>query len=368
MGRDRFLRRLARSVLTSSTGESRQVQAHFTQFGRVELDPFQIPQLGETRRDDGAFARQLDAAIDRRAPQVPPVQDRRQPSVAPTRQVAKGASDPAPAAPTPNARQTASAEPTRLAPAVATEDHACAAETDTYLGREAANRARSPAVAGTPAQTEPAAIADASPAAVTAPTAPPTPAVHAPVAAPVVTAASGSGVSTSTSSGLTSLAQGEGRIARTSSTAATVGYRSVEKPALDRVEAARESVLRQIVFKLQDGSSEARMHLEPPELGTLDLRLAVDASGGTSLSVVADRPDIAALLASSLPQLQSSLANQGLTITQAEVKSRDGKTRGDSVPASTARGARGARSIADAADDTPASLAFVSTTGLDFWA
>lgn len=180
--------------------------------------------------------------------------------------------------------------------------------------------------------------------------------------------AAGSVAAATNTSGLASLAHGAGASPRTASPTATTGYRNVAKLALDRIDAARTSMLRQIAFKLQDGVSEARMQLEPPELGALDLMLTVDAAGQTKLSVIAERPEVATLLQTSMPALASTLAGQGLTITQAEVKSRDGKPRGDALHDLAARAPRATAPHHDEATPQTARMGFATTAGLDFWA
>jgi hypothetical protein len=154
--------------------------------------------------------------------------------------------------------------------------------------------------------------------------------------------------------------------------AAVAGYRSLDRAALDRLEAARDSVLRQIVFTLKDGISEARMQLDPPELGALELQVVVDAAGQTTLSAVAERPEVAALLTKHMPALASALSQQGLTITHADVRSRDGRPRGDFAGDFGARASRSARAAPSHIDDDGARrfvrTAVVTASGLDFWA
>lgn len=341
------------------------MQAHFTQFGRVEADPLRVPRSAATKGSDTPFARELDAELVRPA-QAPPAEHE------PPAVEAAPASDETPAlaanAPQPHAPVQQHDAPAQAPARAAGDAESIAAPVEPGAPGAVASRARSPQ----PAQP---AVAEAATQPATnehrAAVAAPSQAAH-PVAVPGAgaigaAATAAAAVKASSPSGLTSLAASEARGSRATIAAPSVGYRNVEKAALERIEAARASVLRQIVFKLQDGLSEAHMQLDPPELGALDLRLAVDAAGQTTLSVVTERPEVAALLNQSLPALASSLAGQGLTVTHADVRSREGKN-----PAPE-HAPRTPRTSPSGANDpvTPSILpphAFVSHAGLDFWA
>ncbi|MEZ5966735.1 MAG: flagellar hook-length control protein FliK [Planctomycetota bacterium] len=333
----------------------------------MESDPFRIPIVGDGKRAGDSFARQLDAALERHPdelrtePELPrrlvdePVADSSEASVqaAPAAPCAPPA-DPIEPAPEPDAPDADSvpvapfAQAT-LEPQTQTAPRSTASAT-TERGEPTANP-------GAPRPAQRALAAEPAPVAADGHAA-----FQAAGAAVVPTTAR------SSSPGLASLAHGEVRGIGSARAAAGVGYRSVDKLALDRVETARDSVLRQIVFKLQDGRSEAHMQLEPPELGLLDLQLVVDGAGQTKLSLIAERPEIASLLQHNLPLLASSLAQQGLTITQADVRSGDGRARRDSQSGAGLGSSRATYSILDSNDDAPPVRAVAASTGLDFWA
>ncbi|MCK4546014.1 MAG: flagellar hook-length control protein FliK [Candidatus Eisenbacteria sp.] len=86
--------------------------------------------------------------------------------------------------------------------------------------------------------------------------------------------------------------------------------------------ALRESVLEQLETEarwlLKSSSNEAEIHLEPPELGKIRLRLAVtDASVHGFIEV--ENPLVKAMLQSDLPRLSALLADSGLDLSQFDV-------------------------------------------------
>lgn len=147
------------------------------------------------------------------------------------------------------------------------------------------------------------------------------------------------------------------------------GYRTLNKQAVLLTEQARDSVFRQVLFKLGKDSGEMRVKLEPPEFGALDLHLEVGKDGNCRLSIGAERADLAALLRQDLEPLKHALQQQGLQVTHAEVHTQPGSDgRRDGAED------RGNRSSADRLDDDAVSAlprvgsGFVTAQGLDYWA
>jgi hypothetical protein len=68
------------------------------------------------------------------------------------------------------------------------------------------------------------------------------------------------------------------------------------------------------------------VQLDPPSLGPLEVRLVVNGES-VQLSLVADRPEARDLLASGLGELSAALAEQGLSLTGADVSAREGHAR-----------------------------------------
>lgn len=340
------------------------MQAHFTQFGRVELDPLRIPTVGQSSGRDEAFARQLESAIRQRtaarAPAPPADQVEGDEAGADETAVA-AATAPAPHVAPPE-RANAASPGTVVVPANLAQDTQPVAALDQEtrpLAPANPDRAAGASAAGELAPPPPV----AAPAIATAPITAATSVRFVPQAAAPLVASATTTPARSAGGGI-SLAT-EARADRATITTSAAGYRSLDSLAIDRMEAARDSVLRQIVFTLQNGTSEARMQLDPPELGALDLQVIVDASGQTRLSLVAERPEVAALLTQHMPALASTLAQQGLAITHAEVTSRDGRPRGELFASPSPRGRLRSGEALDTDSRPP--VTFIQSAGLDFW-
>ena len=92
-----------------------------------------------------------------------------------------------------------------------------------------------------------------------------------------------------------------------------------------------EAVVRQVIrgarFLLKDDVSEVRVRLEPPELGSVHIRLV---SGGDMLSgeIGVSNSDVKGIVESHLHQLRSSLTEQGLHVGRIDVSVRDDQRGG----------------------------------------
>lgn len=194
-----------------------------------------------------------------------------------------------------------------------------------------------------------------------------------PTAGSALSGVSVAGVSASGTTGSAPIAVG-GTTATSASAPASAktvaaGYRTLNKQAVLLTEQARDSVFRQVLFKLGKDSGEMRVKLEPPEFGSLDLHLEVGKDGNCRLSIGAERSDLAALLRQDLEPLKQALQQQGLQVTHAEVHTQpgsDGRRDGASD--------QGNRSSHDRSDDAEISAlprvgsGFVTAQGLDYWA
>jgi len=343
------------------------VQTHFTKFGRVELDPLRVPMAGAAARREGGFARQLDAAVQR------PTHLAEAPEPAVERATTPPAAGDASGSAMPPAAAPCARAPRQAASATTASDHGAEAGAPSIAlptgesGRPLATGSAPPAAApasSSAAGSEPD-VAPPPPSAAGTALDPPPRAAPVPVGSAAVPATAAASTSNATTAGLAGVSTVEGRPATAATPTAVAGYRSLARLAVDRLEAARDSVLRQVLFKLQDGRSEAHLQLEPPELGALDLRLVVEDSGQTKLSVVAERPEIADLLSQHMPALASTLAGRGLNLTEADVRSRDGRQHAASQ--AHRRPAPGPSAPAGAAEPAPTKIR-ISTAGLDFWA
>lgn len=151
--------------------------------------------------------------------------------------------------------------------------------------------------------------------------------------------------------------------------ATVAGYRTSSAASAELLEHARDSVFKQVLMQLTEGGGEMRMRLEPPDLGELDLRLVVTAGNQLSLSVAAERADVAHLLQRHLDELKHTLQQAGLDVTDASIETRsDGGNRGHAHGGSHGGAAHDHDHPPTAAPFGARTGGFVSADGLDFWA
>lgn len=105
---------------------------------------------------------------------------------------------------------------------------------------------------------------------------------------------------------------------------ATPGFRTYSPQLLHAAEHARDSIFRQIAFRVTGDRSEMRVMLDPPELGQMDMNLVLDKAGVMQLSIQTERPELAVLLEKHMGELQKALAAQGIDIGRAQVETRAG--------------------------------------------
>ena len=146
--------------------------------------------------------------------------------------------------------------------------------------------------------------------------------------------------------------------------ATTAGYRTMNAQSVRMVEHARDSVFKQILFKLGKETGEMRIRLDPPELGELDLRMQMDRSGNLRLSIGAERTDLREMLLSNLAELQRSLQQNGLQVSHTEVRTGSDQRRGNDEPSSNES------PISDELHDVEGAQTkqgYFTAQGLDFW-
>ena len=71
------------------------------------------------------------------------------------------------------------------------------------------------------------------------------------------------------------------------------------------------------------GRTEVRVHLHPPELGSVRLHLVSGRDNVLDARIVTDRDDVRQLVERNLPQLREALAGSGIDIGSFDVSTRN---------------------------------------------
>jgi flagellar hook-length control protein FliK len=152
--------------------------------------------------------------------------------------------------------------------------------------------------------------------------------------------------------------------------AVTGSYRTNNAASAELLAQARDSVFQQILVKLgDDGGGEMRLVLQPPDLGQLDLRLVMDQGNRLSLTIAAERQDLAQLLQRHLDELKQTLQQAGLDVAGAEVQTRSEYERQRREQDAAPQGAVAAAEPAPTSStDSARPRGFLRADGLDFWA
>ncbi len=152
--------------------------------------------------------------------------------------------------------------------------------------------------------------------------------------------------------------------------ATAASYRTSGAATAEMLEQARDSVFKQILLKLNGDGGEMRLHLDPPELGELDLRLVVESGNRLALTMAAERPEMTDLLQRHLDELKQALQAAGLEVSGASVQTRSEFAREQKArdEAFTSNPDAAGQPDDDDTTITPARGGYVSATGLDFWA
>ncbi len=334
-----------------------------TLFGRVEVDPMRVPLAASMDRgQDDTFASRLDAAARSAAAPPPAVEPEHAPApiAEPERAAADDGPESADPAPVTDSEHAADQTSPTAAELASVQPHPS--------NGEPARRIKADEGAGSPLEFRPTAASPAEPAAIatpaTATTATPTFVIAAAPAAPPSTPSVRS--ATDRISGSDATAPMRAITAK----ATLAGYRTMTRQAMQLDEQARDSVFKQILFKLDKNGGEMRLRLDPPELGELDLHLVVENGNSLRLSIGAERADLRDLLQDGLGELQQALQARGLNVAHAEVHTRQqGDGRRSEAGASSHRDAREPDESATTTAAAPrAGTGWYTAQGLDFWA
>ena len=126
---------------------------------------------------------------------------------------------------------------------------------------------------------------------------------------------------------------------------------------------------QKVSWVARDGGHTAHIRLDPPELGSLTVKVSVDSDSNTQISFVAATPQARDMLESQMGRLREMLAQQGMDLSRADVD----VSQQDASGAEQRESSRGGRPVAlnDEGDDTELfsnKTSYVSSSGVDYYA
>ncbi|MBR7888689.1 flagellar hook-length control protein FliK [Marinomonas sp. A79] len=130
---------------------------------------------------------------------------------------------------------------------------------------------------------------------------------------------------------------------------------------------------QKVAWVARDGGHTAHIRLDPPELGSLTVKVSVDSDSNTQVSFVAATPQARDLLESQMGRLRDMLAQQGMDLSRADVDVSQQDTSGAQYKEND-RNNNGARNGSLANDDgleddlIAANTSYVTASGVDYYA
>ncbi|MCR9244282.1 MAG: flagellar hook-length control protein FliK [bacterium] len=143
-------------------------------------------------------------------------------------------------------------------------------------------------------------------------------------------------------------------------------FRTSATATAQLLDQARESIFKQIMLKLTQGGGEMRMRLDPPEFGELDLRLVVEQGNRLTLSIAAERAELADLIQQHVDELRETLAGAGIELEHADISARD-RQDGDAANDLSFEGGDDAAEDEPTLSTSPRAGGYIRADGLDFW-
>jgi len=129
---------------------------------------------------------------------------------------------------------------------------------------------------------------------------------------------------------------------------------------------------QKVAWIARDGGHTAHIRLDPPELGSLTVKVSVDSDSNTQISFIAATPQARDLLEGQMGRLRDMLAQQGMDLSRADVDVSQQDASGAQDRANDRNGAqtRGGLASNDDLDDdlVPRNLSYVSASGVDYYA
>jgi flagellar hook-length control protein FliK len=116
-------------------------------------------------------------------------------------------------------------------------------------------------------------------------------------------------------------------------------------------QALAEQAYQRVVWMSREGISRARVHLSPPELGRIDIRLEIEGNDAR-LQLGTQNASVRDALEGMLPRLRDAMSQQGLNLSEADVSDHGTDSQGgEERPGNAGRHAAGP--AGNAADGEP---------------
>lgn len=130
---------------------------------------------------------------------------------------------------------------------------------------------------------------------------------------------------------------------------------------------------QKVAWVARDGGQTAHIRLDPPELGSLTVKISVDKDAATQVSFVAATPQARDMIEGQMHRLREMLAQQGMELNQVNVDvSQQDASSGQFADAQDQQNNSGTSStgLLDDADMALAAenVSYVSATGVDYYA
>ncbi|WP_137169278.1 flagellar hook-length control protein FliK [Marinomonas sp. FW-1] len=129
---------------------------------------------------------------------------------------------------------------------------------------------------------------------------------------------------------------------------------------------------QKVAWIARDGGHTAHIRLDPPELGSLTVKVSVDSDSNTQISFIAATPQARDLLEGQMGRLRDMLAQQGMDLSRADVDVSQQDTSGAQDRAGE-RGNGSSQGLLASNDELEeeldsSNLSYVSASGVDYYA
>lgn len=129
---------------------------------------------------------------------------------------------------------------------------------------------------------------------------------------------------------------------------------------------------QKVAWIARDGGHTAHIRLDPPELGSLTVKVSVDSDSNTQISFIAATPQARDLLEAQMGRLRDMLAQQGMDLSRADVDVSQQDTSGaqDGANERASGSSQGMLASNDELEEEldSSNLSYVSASGVDYYA